>query len=292
MSVKTTLQERLAPDNDRIEPVDDGPGRSRSPVVPRGHATQAVIQRVLLIAPPVLLAFVLLVGWYLSTAYGHVSKLYLPAPGDVFTTLTSGIASGLFLSNALVTIEESLLGFVLALVIALPMGYGIAKSRLFAATVQPYLAAGQAIPAIVIFPLLILWFGYGLFPIVILCTLVVLFPMVITTALGFQTIDHSLVDAARVEGASAWPMFARIEFPLALPAIMAAIRTGLTLSIVGAIVGEFINQGDHGLGSLVLSAGNQYDSALLFATLFVLALMAALYYSFAWALTKLANSIY
>jgi len=238
----------------------------------------------------VLLALVLLAGWFV--AYGHVSKLYLPAPGDVFATLTSGIASGLFLSNALVTIEESLLGFVLALVIALPMGYGIAKSRLFAATVQPYLAAGQAIPAIVIFPLLILWFGYGLFPIVILCTLVVLFPMVITTALGFQTIDHSLVDAARVEGASAWPMFASIEFPLALPAIMAAIRTGLTLSIVGAIVGEFINQGDHGLGSLVLSAGNQYDSALLFATLFVLALMAALYYGFAWALTKLANSIY
>jgi NitT/TauT family transport system permease protein len=289
MSVKTTIRERLAQDTDTTKPVD-GSRRSRSPAVSRRQASQAATQRALLIAPPILLALLLLVGWFL--AYRHVSNLILPAPGDVFSALTAGMGSGLFLSNALVTIEESLLGFALALVIALPLGYGIAKWRLFAAAVHPYLAAGQAIPAIVIFPLLIVWFGYGLLPIVILCTLVVLFPMVITIALGFQTIDRSLVDAARVEGASAWPMFASIEFPLALPAIMAAIRTGLTLSIVGAIVGEFINQGDHGLGSLVLSAGNQYDTALLFATLIVLALMATLYYGFAWALTKLANRIY
>ena len=291
MSVKTTNPEKLALDIATTEP-DEGPRRSRAPVSPsqRGQATQAVTQRVLLIAPPILLALFLLASWYV--AYGHVSSLYLPAPGNVFSTLTSGIASGLFLSNALVTIEESLLGFALALVIALPLGFGIAKWRLFSATVQPYLAAGQAIPAIVIYPLLNLWFGYGLVPIVILCMLVVLFPVVITIALGFQTIDSSLVDAARVEGASGWSMLAHIEFPLALPAILAAIRTGLTLSIVGAIVGEFINQGDQGLGSLVLSARNQFDSALLFATLFVMAIMATLYYGFAWALTKLANRIY
>jgi NitT/TauT family transport system permease protein len=287
MSVKTTLQERLAPDTVTTEPVE-GPGRPRA--APRERTTQAVMQRALLIAPPILLALFLLAGWFV--AYRHVNSLYLPAPGAVFSTLTAGMASGLFLSNALVTIEESLLGFALALMIALPIGYGIAKSRLFAATVQPYLAAGQAIPAVVIYPLLSLWFGYGFIPIFILCMLVVLFPMVITIALGFQTIDHSLVDAARVEGASGWPMFASIEFPLALPAIMAAIRTALTLSIVGAIVGEFINQGDQGLGSLVLSARNQFDSALLFATLIVMALMATLYYGFAWALTKLANRIY
>jgi NitT/TauT family transport system permease protein len=291
MSVKTTIQEELMLDNDLAAPVD-GSGGSRAPTVPRGRATQDIMQRVLLIVPPILLALFLLASWYVSTTFGHVSSLYLPAPGAVFSTLTAGMASGLFLSNALVTIEESLLGFALALVIALPLGYGIAKWRFFAATVQPYMAAGLAIPAIVIFPLLNLWFGYGLIPIVILCTLVVFFPMVITAALGFQTIDHTLVDAARVEGASGWAMLAHIEFPLALPAILASIRTGLTLSIVGAIVGEFVNQGDQGLGSLVLSAKNQFDSALLFATLVVMALMAILYYGFAWSLTKLANSIY
>ncbi|HLX59516.1 MAG TPA: ABC transporter permease [Ktedonobacteraceae bacterium] len=289
MSVKTTIPEELAPEIAATEPV----GVQRRPhatIQQRGQATQDVMQRVLLIAPPILLALFMLAAWYV--AYGHVNSLILPAPGDVFSTLGAGIASGLFLSNALVTIEESLLGFALAMVIALPLAYGIAKSRLFAATVQPYLAAGQAIPAIVIYPLLNLWLGYGLVPIFILCMLVVLFPMVITTALGFQTIDGSLVDAARVEGASGWSMFAHIEFPLALPAILAAVRTGLTLSIVGAIVGEFINQGDQGLGSLVLSARNQFDSALLFATLIVMACLAALYFGSSWALSKLANRIY
>lgn len=249
-------------------------------------------QRVLSIAPPIVLALVLLLVWFLGTAYGHVSNLILPAPGDVWASLSNGISSGIFLNNALVTISESLLGFLLALVVALPLGYGLAKSRLFAAAVQPYLAAGQAIPAIVIAPLLVIWLGYGLVPIVILCMLVVLFPMVITTVLGVQTIDRSLTDAARVEGASGWSMLAHIEFPLALPAILAGVRTGLTLSITGALVGEFVSGGDSGLGGLVLVAKDQFDIPFMFATLVVLAALAALYYGASWLLIKLAEAVY
>src|SRR5437870_2609080 len=125
----------------------------------------AVAQRILSIIPPLTLGLFLLIGWYVSTAFGHVNSLVLPAPGDVLASLSNGLSSGLFLSNALVTIQESLLGFLLALVVALPLGYGLAKSRFIAATVQPYLAAGQAIPAIVIAPILIIWVGYGLVPI-------------------------------------------------------------------------------------------------------------------------------
>ncbi len=186
------------------------------------RASLDATQRALSIAPPIVLAMILLLGWYLSTASGQVSNLILPAPGDVWKSLSNGISSGIFLNNATVTISESLLGFLLALVVALPLGYALGKSRLFAAAVQPYLAAGQAIPAIVIAPVLVIWLGYGLLPIVILCMLVVLFPMVITTVLGVQIIDHSLTDAARVEGASGWSMLVHIEFPLALPAILAA----------------------------------------------------------------------
>jgi NitT/TauT family transport system permease protein len=228
----------------------------------------------------------------MGTTYGHISSLILPAPGDVLASLSAGFSSGLFLSNALVTIEESLLGFLLALGIALPLGYGLAKSRLIAAAVQPYLAAGQAIPAIVIAPLLILWLGYGLVPNLILCMFVVLFPMVITTVLGVQTIDQALIDAARVEGAKGWSMLAYIEFPLALPAILAAVRTGLTLSITGALVGEFVSGGDSGLGALILQAKDQFDMPLMFATLVVLGALAALYYGTTWLLTRLAQAIY
>jgi NitT/TauT family transport system permease protein len=249
-------------------------------------------RRAMLVIPPLVLAVFLLVSWYVSTARGWVPGFILPTPQDVFAALVDGIRSGLFLSNALVTIQESLLGFLLGVIIALPLGYGIAKSRLFAATVQPYLAVGQAIPAIVIAPILVIWLGYGLLPITILCMLVVLFPMVITTALGVQTIDHTYTDAARVEGASGWSLLVHIEFPLALPAILAALRIGLTLSITGALVGEFVNNSAQGLGALVFEAKDQLNTPLLFATLIFLSGLAALYYSASWLLIKLADIVY
>jgi NitT/TauT family transport system permease protein len=242
--------------------------------------------------PPLVLAFVLLLAWYLGTSLGHTNSLLLPAPADVFSSLLDGIRSGVYLSNTMITIQESILGFLLAVALALPLGYGLAKSRLLAITIQPYLVAGQAIPAIVIAPLLIMWLPNALLAIIILCMLVVLFPMVINTILGVQTIDRTLVEAARVEGASGWSMLAHIEFPLALPAILAAIRTGLTLSVVGALVGEFVASGDRGLGSLVQIALHQYNTAFMFATLVILAVLAVIYYSATWLLVKLANAVY
>ena len=254
--------------------------------------TLAVVQQIMSYAPPLVLGVLLLISWYVATVFGHVNGLILPVPGDVFSSLSEGLRSGLFLSNALVTIQESLFGFLLALIVALPLGYGLAKSRLIASAVQPYLAAGQAIPAIVIAPVLVFWLGSGLIPIMIVCMLVVFFPMVITIAFGVQTIDNALTDAARVEGASGWPLLTMIEFPLALPAILAAVRTGLTLSITGALVGEFVSAGDQGLGALVQVAREQFNTPLLFATLVVLAVLAAVYYSTTWLLVKLAEVVY
>jgi len=288
MSVTTTTE------NESLELQDSAPDDSRkvSSGIKRSRETPIARQRAMLVIPPLVLAVFLLVSWYVSTATGSVPAFILPPPQDVFAALADGLRSGLFLSNALVTIQESLLGFLLGVIIALPLGYGIAKSRLFAATLQPYLAAGQAIPAIVIAPVLVLWLGYGLVPITILCMLVVLFPMVITTALGVQTIDHVYTDAARVEGASGWSMLVHIEFPLALPAILAALRIGLTLSITGALVGEFVNNSAQGLGALVFEAKDQFNAPLLFATLIFLTGLAGVYYSASWLLVKIADIVY
>jgi NitT/TauT family transport system permease protein len=252
----------------------------------------AVVQRILSYAPPLVLGLFFLISWYVGTVYGHINGLILPTPGDVFSSLSDGLKSGLFLSDALVTIQESLFGFLLALIVVLPLGYGLAKSGIIASAVQPYLAAGQAIPAIVIAPVLVFWLGSGLIPIMIVCMLVVFFPMVLTIAFGVQTIDKTLTDAARVEGASGWPLLTFIEFPLALPAILTAIRTGLTLSITGALVGEFVSGGDQGLGALVQIAREQFNTPQLFATLVVLAMLAAVYYSTSWLLVKLAEAVY
>jgi NitT/TauT family transport system permease protein len=248
--------------------------------------------RLLSAVPALVLAGLILLVWYMLTTPGHVSSLFLPAPADVFSSLGDGLSSGVMLSNALVTIEESVLGFLLALVLALPLGYGLAKSRLLALTLQPYVAAGQAIPAIVIAPFFSLWLGYGLLPNMLVCTLVVFFPIIVNTILGVQTIDSTLTDAARVEGASGWSLLSQIEFPLALPSLLAAVRTGFTLSIVGALVGEFVGGGSMGLGTLVLMAKNQFNTPFMFATVLVLAGLAALYYGITWLLTKVAEAVY
>lgn len=242
--------------------------------------------------PPLVLGAILLISWYISTTAGHVNSLLLPAPGDVLSSLIDGIKTGIYTSNTLYTVLESVLGFLLALIIALPVGYAIAKSRLLASAIQPYLVAGQAIPAIVIAPLLYLWLGYGLPTNIVICMLVVLFPMVINTVLGIEMIDSTLTDAARVEGAAGWSLLTYIEFPLALPAILAAIRTALTLSIVGALVAEFVGGGDQGLGGLVALAKNQYNTPFMFSTLIVLAALASCYYAVSWLLVKLAQRIY
>ena len=153
MSVTTTTENESF---ELQETASDG-SRKLSPGIRRSRTTPIATQRAMLIVPPLVLALVLIISWFVSTATGRVPDFILPAPRDVFATLVDGLRSGLFLSNALVTIQESLLGFLLGVIIALPLGYAIAKSRLFAATVQPYLAAGQAIPAIVIAPVLVLW---------------------------------------------------------------------------------------------------------------------------------------
>ncbi len=266
--------------------------QSSSETAPGGKAPALRLARAFSIIPPFMLAAFLLVSWYVSTAAGGIPSIIIPAPGDVFVSLWQGILSGIYLNNMLVTLQESVFGFLISLAIALPLGYGLAKSRLLAAAVQPYLSAGQAIPALVVIPLLQLWLGYGILPNIVVCTLIVLFPMVMNTILGIETIDRTLTDAARVEGASGWSLLAHIEFPLALPAILAAVRTGFTLSIMGAIVGEFVAGGDQGLGALVVQAKNQYNMPFMFATLIVLAMLAALCYAATWLLVKYAERIY
>jgi NitT/TauT family transport system permease protein len=114
-----------------------------------------------------------------------------------------------------------------------------------------------------------------------ICALVVFFPLVVTTTLGLRSLDREVLDAARVEGAGRWALFRQIELPLALPSILAGLRTSLTLSITGAVVGDFVLGGEEGLGGLLIGFSAAFDSAGVFATLLLLALLAALYYGLA-----------
>ncbi len=227
--------------------------------------------------PALALGIALLIVWQLLATGGSIPQFLLPAPADVLRSFGQAFASGLLPSYALTTLEESLVGFALGACIAVPLGYGIARSGLIRHTIDPFVAASLAIPAVALAPLLVLWLGYDLKPIAVLCALIVFFPTVVTTELSVRMLDRDVLDAARIDGAGRWALLRHIELPLALPGILAGLRTSLTLSITGAVVGEFVVS-DRGLGGLLTLASAQFNSALVFATLLMLALLATTLY--------------
>jgi NitT/TauT family transport system permease protein len=231
--------------------------------------------------PPIVVGLLLLGCWQLLTVTGTVREYLLPPPADVARAFWRGIESGLFWDYGRVTMQESLAGFALGVAIAVPLGYGIARSRLISRALEPFVAASQALPAIAIAPLLVLWMGYGLRTVAVLCALIVFFPMVVNTAVGIRTLDRDILDAARVDGAGFWPLLIHFEIPLALPVILAGLRTALTLSITGAVVGEFVI-GDRGLGGLLTIARGNFDTPLAFATIAMLMVLASIMYAIAW----------
>lgn len=226
---------------------------------------------------PALVGVVALLLWQFITQRGAVSSYLLPTPAQVAHSFVASLQSGLFVHYGVTTLIESLAGFALGAVVALPLGYAIARSQTLAAALEPYMAASQAVPAVALAPLLMLWLPTGLAPIAVLCALIVFFPAAINTTLGFRTLDHEVVDAARLDGAGGWSLLRHIEVPLALPTILAGLRTSLTLSITGAVVGEFVLS-DRGLGGLLTIARGNFDMPLEFATLIALALMATALY--------------
>lgn len=230
--------------------------------------------------PALALGIAALVVWQLIAASGIVPAYVLPAPLDVLQSFRLSLADGLLWGYTATTLTESLAGFALGTLVALPLGYAIAKSDALAKTLEPYMAASQALPAVALAPLLVLWIGYGVPPVAILCALIVFFPTAITTALGLRLLDRDVVDAARVEGAGRWALLWRIEAPLALPSVLAGLRASLTYSITGAVVGEFV-VGDQGLGGLLNVARGNFDTPLVFATLLMLALLASAMYGIA-----------
>lgn len=258
-------------------PTTAPPGVRRAGMKIQRASPRVVFRRLGNLAPALVLGLVLLAFWQAVTANGSIPPYLLPSPADVARSFWHSLTDGLLPGYTLATLEESLIGFALGACIAVPLGYGIARSRLISRAIEPYLAASQAIPAVALAPLLVLWLPYGLPPIAVLCALIVFFPAVVTTALSVRMLDREVLDAARSDGAGRWALLRHIEFPLALPGILAGLRTSLTLSITGAIVGEFVT-GDRGLGGLLNIARGQLDSALVFATLLMLALLAATLY--------------
>ena len=238
--------------------------------------------------PSIILGIAVLAAWWALTTFGFVDTHFLPSPQETFARLVSGMRSGYLVDAAEETVQSALAGCVFAAVIGIPLGYLMGKSWVFARMAQPYVAASQAIPAVAIAPLLTIWIGYGRLSVIVLCTIMVIFPVIISPSVGIRHLDTDIVGAARLDGASGFTLVRSIEIPLAAPAILAGIRTGFTLSITGAVVGEMII-GGNGLGMTLLSAQGSSDTKGMFASIVLLAVSAMTIYGLISVVERRAN---
>ena len=230
---------------------------------------------------PVIVLALGLILWQLFSTLGRLPSFILPSPPQVATRFLRALADGSLLGNTLVTLEEVLVGLAFGALAAFALGYLLSKSEWVERLIMPYIVATQAVPAVAIAPLLVIWLGPGLLSKFLLCALIVFFPVLVNTIVGMRSVEATLRELMRSLKASRWQTFTRLEIPASSPVLLGGLKIGATLSVIGAVVGEFVGA-DRGLGFLINLGHEQYDTALVFVGIFSLILLAlALYGSVA-----------
>lgn len=225
---------------------------------------------------PVSLAAAILV-WQFIVSVSGLPAFILPPPAMVWERLLLSLTDGSLLRHTAFTLLEVLLGLFAGATAASVLGYLLAKSRLLENILSPYLIASQAVPVVAIAPLLVIWFGPGLFSKVLICSLTVFFPVLVNTILGMRTVPDSLRDLMRSMHATGPQMLRHLEIPSAMPVLLGGLRIGATLSVIGAVVGELVGS-DKGLGFLINVGRGQYDTSLVFVAIGALVTMAIALY--------------
>jgi NitT/TauT family transport system permease protein len=218
-----------------------------------------------------------LVIWLAIVAIADLPAFILPSPGQVWDRFLRALADGSLARHMWVTLQEVLLGLLVGVGAASLLGYVLAKSRRLERALAPYVVASQSIPIVAIAPLLVIWFGPGLLSKVLICALIVFFPVLINTIVGLHSVPQELRDLMRSLRASRWQTLRLLELPAALPVFLAGLRIGATLSVIGAVVGEFVGA-DRGLGFLINVGRGEYDTALVFVAVFTLIATALVLY--------------
>lgn len=216
---------------------------------------------------PTVTILVLLLTWEVSVHIFAIPEYLLPLPSGVGKELMK--EAGYLGPHLAITSLETVLGFLLAIIVGVSLAVLIVVSPTLEATIYPLLVGAQSIPKVAIAPLLIFWTGIGLLPKVLVAFLIAFFPIVIDTVVGLRSVEPEMLQLVRSMGANQVRIFWKIRFPSALPNIFAGLKVGVTLAVVGAIVGEFI-QADRGLGYTLLQANAMMNTKLSFAIVFLL----------------------
>ena len=188
----------------------------------------------------------ILVGWEIFVRVWNIADWLLPAPSAIGYTLYD--SSGLLAGHTLVTLEEVVLGFVLALVSGMLLASAITLSKTIEKALYPFIIASQTVPIIVIAPMLLVWIGYGLTPKIIVVALISFFPIVVNTVDGMRSVDSDMHKMMRTMGGNRWSIFLKVQLPVSMPYLFSGLRVAIAVSVIGAVIGEWVGSSE-GLGT-------------------------------------------
>ncbi|MGV3633857.1 MAG: ABC transporter permease [Pseudorhodoplanes sp.] len=213
--------------------------------------------------------------WAFLCIYGNIPTVVLPTPDKVLHAFIARF--DLILSEGWVTLKETLYGFILALVIGIPMAVAVANSRALNLMFYPLLIGLQSVPKVALAPIILVWLGTGIESKLAIVWLVAFFPIIVDTVAGLRSTPRELLELARSLRATPMQVFLKVQLPAALPFIFTGAKVAITLAVIGAVIGEFVGSSE-GLGFLLLSATSQLDSPLAFAALFALSFLGMFVY--------------
>ena len=200
----------------------------------------------------------------------EVPDWLLPAPSSVAYVLYD--RAELLAGHTLVTLEEVVIGFLIALCFGFLLASCIVLSNTMEKTLYPIVIASQTVPIIVIAPMLLVWIGYGLAPKVIVVALISFFPVVVNTVDGMKSVDSDLLRLLRTMGAGKWSIYSKIQLPTSMPYLFSGLRVAIAVSVIGAVIGEWVGSSE-GLGYLMIRSKPQFQTELVFASIGILSTM-------------------
>jgi len=241
-----------------------------APVVPARHRWDTLERW-----SPALLVLGLIAVWEAAVRLLDVPRFLLPAPSEI--ALLARDEWPLIQMHGLSTIWSIASGYVSAVVFALAVSALMIRYPLLERLIMPIFVGLQSVPKIAIAPLILVWVGAGLGSKILVVASIAFFPIVINTMAGFKEVDRGLADVFRSVAASERQMFLRLRLPYAMPYIFAGLRIATTLSVLGAIVAEWL-AASNGLGYLVLSGSFNFNTARSFAAIIALAIIGTAFF--------------
>jgi NitT/TauT family transport system permease protein len=247
-----------------------GSGDSSSAVAARAGSARRWSRVAADIAQPVAALIVFVLLWEIICRVFSVPAFLVPAPSAIWTDTWK--LAGQVSMHTLATTQTTLLGFLASLVVSLPLAILLTASPAIANTVYPLLVLTQSIPKVALAPILVVIFGSNELPRVVVTFLVAFFPLVLSIAAGITSVPPELIELGRACRASRWRELWRIRLPYAVPFVFSGLKAAITLSVVGAVVGEFVNA-DKGLGYLIVTSTAFFQVPLAWGALVLLSLL-------------------